>query len=566
MQEENLEYFQTLVGYEESQTNQTSLENSDQTVDDILTKQPLWSNPWSKLILVSVGTGSAALLTLLFLGSIMSGGRKINPDKKPPLPTVTPPSTQSNSTNNTDELRTKLALQEQKQFKAASEELKKPEPQVEKSDTKPVPVAPKIPAPTPALATPPPRLASSNSVATPPPKINVREVVRPAPILRPATPVTRSFASIPRPATSVTRSFAPISRPATPVTRPFTPIARPVPQTVTLPRAQPSALPTQPSATTKPTPPKTDPMEEWIALSQSGSYGQSEFNSDSDNQKTTEANLPANDKPSVNPTEMVVAGVPKAAIVDRNKTAPSEPEKSAIEPGIYLPEEAHILRETALNQEERNFQVGQLTEASLLTPIVASEQSNSPTANQERFVIKLNKPLKDSNGQTLLPSGALVIFVVAGVNPNGLVMCNAIAVVVDGKEYQLPPNVISLRGSDGTPLIASKWGDPGGAIARMDATTAVMGAVGKVGQIMNQPRREQQEDSDNIYGTRRSTTIERGEPNLLGAVLDGGLNPLQQQIQQRNQQAVQEMQNRPTLWYVPEGKKVQVFVNRSFDM
>jgi hypothetical protein len=264
---------------------------------------------------------------------------------------------------------------------------------------------------------------------------------------------------------------------------------------------------------------------------------------------------------------MAVAEVPRSVIVDRTKTTTSAPEKSSIDPGIYLAEEAHILQENPLNQQERNFQVGQLAEASLLTPIVASDRANSPTANQnqERFVIKLNQPLKDSNGQALLPAGALVIFVVAGVNANGLVMPNAIAVVVDGKEYQLPPNVISLRGSDGKPLIASKWGDPGGAIARMDATTAVMGAVGKVGQIMNQPRREQQEDSDNIYGNRRSTTIERGEPNLLGAVLEGGLNPLQQQIQQRNQQAVQEMQNRPTLWYVPEGKKVQ-FVNHSFDM
>ncbi|MFB2892316.1 TrbI/VirB10 family protein [Aerosakkonemataceae cyanobacterium BLCC-F50] len=557
---DELRFFEQLTGYQETSNYETSeqfLENYERTTEAISTKQPLWSNPWSKLILVSVGTGSAALIAALFLASITNGGaRNVKNSNSQELRSPTPatPSTQPDRTDIADQ-QTKLALQTQVQdIEAASNELKKPEPQINKSDSKPAPVAPKIPTPTPVLATSPLPLAPSKPVVPPPPKIIVREVVRQVRVPVPAPTRITPSTPIPRPLTAVNPTFSPIARPPAPI--------------VTLPhKIAPPSTPN--TATTKPAPTTTNSMEQWTALSQLGSYGHIEPNSDSNNQNATVANLPLNDKPAVTPPELTVAEVPKAILVDRTKTVTPEPEKNSVEQRtteVYLAEENYILRETPLNEEARNFQVGQHAKASLVTPIVSSDISNLPTANQnqERFVVKLNQPLRDNAGQTLLPSETLVIFVVSGVNPNGLVMGNAIAVVVDGKEYQLPPGVISLRGDNGKPLIASKWGGSGS--TRIDATTTVLGAVAKIGQVINQPRREQQEEIGDIYNSRRRTTIERGEPNLLGAALEGGLNPLQQQIQQRNQRAAQESQNRPNLWYVQEGKKVQVFVNRSFDM
>lgn len=557
---DNLPFFYQLTGYQETSNYETSeqlLENYEQPIEAIPTKQPLWSNPWSKLILVSVGTGSAALIAALFIASITNGGaRNVKNSNSQELRSPTPatPSTQPDRTDIADQ-QTKLALQTQVQdINAASNELKKPEPQVNKSDSEPAPVAPKNPTPTPVLAASLPPLAPSKPVVPPSPKIIVRKVRVPVSVPTRPTPST------------------PISRPLTAVNPTFSPIARPPAPIVTLPQSLPhkSSPPSTPTtATTKPAPTTTNSMEQWTALSQLGSYGHIEPNSDSNNQNATVANLPLNDKPAVTPPEMTVAEVPKAVLVDRNKIVTPEPEKNSVEQRtseVFLAEENYILRETSLNEEARNFQIGQHAKASLVTPIVSSDISNSPTANQnqERFVVKLNQPLRDNAGQTLLPSETLVIFVVSGVNPNGLVMGNAIAVVVDGKEYQLPPGVISLRGDNGKPLIASKWGGSGN--TRIDATTTVLGAVAKIGQVINQPRREQQEEIGDIYSSRRRTMIERGEPNLLGAALEGGLNPLQQQIQQRNQRAAQELQNRPNLWYVQEGKKVQVFVNRSFDM
>ncbi len=561
---DNLPFFNQLTGYQETSNYETSeqiLENYEQPIEAISTKQPLWSNPWSKLILVLVSTGSVALIAALFLASITNGGaRNVKNSNSQELrsPTPTTPSTQPDRTDIADQ-QTKLALQTQVQdINAASNELKKPEPQINKSDSKPAPVAPKNPTPTPVLAASPPPLAPSKPVVPPPPKIIVREVVRQV--------------RVPVPAPTRPTPSTPISRPLTTVTPTISPIAPPPVPTVTLPQSLPhkSSPPSTPTtATTKPAPTTTNSMEQWTALSQLGSYGHIEPNSNSNNQNATVANLPLNDKPAVTPPELTVAEVPKAVLVDRNKIVTPEPEKNSVEQRtteVFLAEENYILRETPLNEEARNFQIGQHAKASLVTPIVSSDISNSLTANQnqERFVVKLNQPLRDNAGQTLLPSETLVIFVVSGVNPNGLVMGNAIAVVVDGKEYQLPPGVISLRGDNGKPLIASKWGGSGN--TRIDATTTVLGAVAKIGQVINQPRREQQEEIGDIYSSRRRTTIERGEPNLLGAALEGGLNPLQEQIQQRNQRAAQELQNRPNLWYVQEGKKVQVFVNRSFDM
>jgi hypothetical protein len=46
--------------------------------------------------------------------------------------------------------------------------------------------------------------------------------------------------------------------------------------------------------------------------------------------------------------------------------------------------------------------------------------------------------------------------------------------------------------------------------------------------------------------------------------LEGGFEPLTQQILQRNQQALSEIQQREEVWYVKAGTEVQVFVNQTF--
>ncbi|MEO1561008.1 MAG: conjugal transfer protein TrbI, partial [Cyanobacteria bacterium J06632_19] len=60
------------------------------------------------------------------------------------------------------------------------------------------------------------------------------------------------------------------------------------------------------------------------------------------------------------------------------------------------------------------------------------------------------------------------------------------------------------------------------------------------------------------------SSVRRNRENIFGAVLEGGFEPLTQQILKRNQQALQELQKRGDVWYVKAGTEVQVFVNQSF--
>jgi hypothetical protein len=50
----------------------------------------------------------------------------------------------------------------------------------------------------------------------------------------------------------------------------------------------------------------------------------------------------------------------------------------------------------------------------------------------------------------------------------------------------------------------------------------------------------------------------------LGAVLEGGFEPLTEQILERNKRALSEIQQREEVWYVRAATDVQVFVNQSF--
>jgi hypothetical protein len=146
---------------------------------------------------------------------------------------------------------------------------------------------------------------------------------------------------------------------------------------------------------------------------------------------------------------------------------------------------------------------------------------------------------------------------------SGLTQLKAIALVVNGKEYPLPPGAIRIRGEDGNPLIAQTWGDKGAEIAEADAIAFLFGSLAKVGETLNQPEEVSQSSSGSAGGYSNSSTTRRGRPNLLGAVLEGGFGPLTQTILQRNEQAVKDIVSRPNVWYIRAAAQVQVFVNES---
>ncbi|MEO1637353.1 MAG: hypothetical protein AAFS04_20000, partial [Cyanobacteria bacterium J06631_9] len=55
-------------------------------------------------------------------------------------------------------------------------------------------------------------------------------------------------------------------------------------------------------------------------------------------------------------------------------------------------------------------------------------------------------------------------------------------------------------------------------------------------------------------------------PNILAGALEGGSEALLDDISERNQQAIERLQQRPNIPYLPAGTSVQVFINQSMQM
>jgi hypothetical protein len=303
-----------------------------------------------------------------------------------------------------------------------------------------------------------------------------------------------------------------------------------------------------------------NPMEQWREISNLGSYGNVEIASNSESLPNNTTNTTLNEKQT--PT------IPHATLVsinsNSNQIVPTSND-SEIEP--LHDEEALIIG----NSETQQLIVGSSSYGKLVTPLIwAKNQQSSAAVNsvkqpqKDKFIIQLSKPLTTEKGLVILPKGSQIIVQVKDIQKSGFIELEATEAVIDGNEYALPEGAISIRGNSGQPLIASSWGNKGGEIASRDAETFAVGSLAKVGKVLNQPKEEQTSTNSGFGGTSSFSSIRRNRSNILGAVLEGGFEPLTQQILQRNQQALQEIQRREDVWFVKAGTEVQVFVNKTF--
>jgi hypothetical protein len=89
-------------------------------------------------------------------------------------------------------------------------------------------------------------------------------------------------------------------------------------------------------------------------------------------------------------------------------------------------------------------------------------------------------------------------------------------------------------------------------------------ALGKVGEIINQPDNEEEIEDEFTGRIRRRRSGNRR--NVTGALLEGFFGQVSQNVSQRNQQATQEINSRPNAWFIPQGTKVTFNVNRSLEL
>ncbi|BAY84741.1 hypothetical protein NIES267_42370 [Calothrix parasitica NIES-267] len=485
------------------------------------TQPNFYSNPFAKFgavgLVMLVVFGSAATV----LNSIMSGSLKTAPptqylsQSKPKVEIA-----DDSNERETGKLKAELALSTQAEKIKSQERAKKPKTTASKPKVKPTSEP----------------FTTSN--------------IQPTPTRKSSTPVTNQIAS----------------RPPRPTRVPYIP--RPQPQALPVSYSPPKRVPPIPqfqptvNRISKPVKSKQeekiDPMEEWTKISRLGSYGSSEIDANSDEQ-TSEG--------TINNTvlELPKQIIPSATLVKAADYTTQTSNNNELEP-------LHT-EEAAIIGYENNYQlqVGESVEGKLLTPLIWSKhQNNNPDkqsknkSKSENFVIELEQPLNTRDGFVVLPKGSQVVAQINNVNQGGLVELQATQVLINGQEYILPPGAIAIRGDEGKPLIASRLNSKKGEIARRDAQTFAVGSLAKVGKVLNQPKEQQISTSSGFGGTNSFSSVRRNRENIFGAVLEGGFEPLTQQILKRNQEALQKIRQREDVWYVKAGTNVQVFVNQSF--
>ena len=288
--------------------------------------------------------------------------------------------------------------------------------------------------------------------------------------------------------------------------------------------------------------PMVDPTEQWQSALALGSYGQISYGSSSGPTQ------------SASPT-VLTSYNPGREEVD-NKS-------DDYQQSLYAADEAAIL--SGIPRSITTISAGSRAAATLSTPIVWDQDLDSDQQPQ-RFGLQLSQPLIAVDGSEALPAGTQMVAQVNTVSDSGFVQLLVQAVIVPtAKGNQIiviPPGAISIQGSGGNPLMAENYHNNNGRVRRLNTQIGIIGALGKVGELLNRASNTSTVSSPYIS----STSVSNGQTNILGGLLEGGFGALQQQVTQQDQQEVENILSRPNVWYVPAGQSLQIFADSSFEV
>ena len=465
-----------------------------------------------------------------------------------PSPSTTPKQLEDESA----ELKGKLAFQDQRRQLETKPDIQKQRSTPTKPQTSPSSVVAKTPPS-------PPPVRQTPTVPPPPRTVFVRQPSPPPP-------------------QSALFSARPIQR-----TQPTQPIQQPI-------RAIQAAPPAEPSSA-------VDPFERW---SQLASLGQTrglttlEMTSNSQGQPTTELgdnSFATSSTPA--PTIAAFRTSPTALSTQNNASPfPTKRQQQSTQQGISTVSigytgannnsivtnatgmtdgEMGILNRSPVNQynsgtsdSDLEVAIGTSVNARVIVPMLWDESGESPTNG--RFAIQLTEDMQATDGSVALPTGTILVTQVESVNQsNRLVNMSVVALVYPDsqghmRQEEIPAGNLLIRGKNNQPLIAQGLFDKGSQIAKQDLLIGVISSLGRVGEIINQPR-TQSSSSSSSFGFSQSTVTTTSNPNVLAAALEGFFKVTGDRLTKRSDQAVQEILKKPNVAVVPEGTKVSVFVN-----
>jgi Bacterial conjugation TrbI-like protein len=205
----------------------------------------------------------------------------------------------------------------------------------------------------------------------------------------------------------------------------------------------------------------------------------------------------------------------------------------------------------------KSILVGTSAKGSTVTPILW----NAGTSSNAKFIIKLEEPIRDNTNQPAIPAGTQLVVTVKPAAANiGFAELEVISVIIQGREFTPPVGMLAVRDENNGLLVGEDYFRRNDQIASRDSMTVFTGALSRVGQVLNQPT-----STIATTGIGSTTVVNNQSPNILGAILEGGFSSLPATWSQRNQQALQEIANKPNVYQIPQGRTVRIFVNQSLE-
>jgi small nuclear ribonucleoprotein (snRNP)-like protein len=352
------------------------------------------------------------------------------------------------------------------------------------------------------------------------------------------------------------------------------------------------SYPPPPAVRESPSPPSrpVDPFERWSQLAsvgqqrsgiviESNSRDESTLampvnDSHSSTQELSERQLPPtapnqSENPSTAPRPsdpVYVASAQFSEVVLGAENALDNPELSSGARGILT--RTPVAQTNAAASNIKEVSLGTTINAQVIMPMVWDIGSTNDPRLQ-RFAVELTEDMKATDNSVALPKGTVFVAETNSVSENtNLVSASAIAVVYSDqkgnvRQEMIPAGSVLIRGEDGEALVAVGLNDPGTAIARQDLLVAILGSLGRIGEILNQPEVETRTaSSDEDFA---QTVISRSrEPELWAAALEGFFSTTADRLSERSDQAVEELLSRPNVAVLPEETKTSIVINSTF--
>jgi hypothetical protein len=521
------------------------------------TKQTLSSNPYAKFLGVALPV-AGIFFVVGILYTLVSGGVGNKKTTTVATPTPTPTAAAFTADSETGNLKTEVALGTQAQQINALEESKK------KSLNSPGSTPNVTPTPTPTIiSTPRPRLLTTSSISSTTPN-QTRELPtssNPQPPLK-IQPKLRQPTLVRSRVTPANRQVSVL--PTQPTQRPIQPI-----QPRTISRITPTQLePTRPrQIKTKRTPlilTKKRPTKTLLATRLPQLYPSIPINQNRYSQPPGREELASLLPPNQQTTFQKPKSISYGTISYTTSTG-SENSKNNISNKVSSEstERDNLLRETPAMK----FRAGSYASANLYTPVFYLDQKGASAGNVNgngldklTYSLKLTEDLKGVGERIVIPTGSLVILKATSINASGLVNLSVVSYIYNDREYPLPSEMFSVRGAKNKPLLASKI-NTGDNLTAPEIREAVYASLAKIGDVLTRPS-----GSTTISNGTASTTQTSGGGSTLGAALSGGFNAILKRESDSNNRIIEANVARPQLWYLQEGTKVNLYVDKSFNI